>query len=159
CRAALASAAAARARGRHGARARHVARTGAPAMSPGMGPVRMRSRLPQLLGISNPDRAAAFELWKTLPRARPYLQPYRRTLAAVGGLTVAAAALGLAEPWPLAVILNEILTHGEPSGIVRTIFGAHPETWVVLVSMVSARFSLIVLGNGVTVLAHYLGAR
>jgi ABC-type multidrug transport system fused ATPase/permease subunit len=118
----------------------------------------MRSRLPQLLGISSPKRGA-WELWKTLPRARPYLAPYRRTLGYVVGLTVAAAVLGLAEPWPLAVILNEVLKEGEPTGFVRTVFGAHPTTWVVLVTMVSARFLLIVAGNAVTVLAHYLGAK
>src|SRR5207248_1533809 len=80
-------------------------------------------------------------------------------LAGVVGLTVAAAVLGLAEPWPLAVILNEVLRSDHPSGIVRSIFGAHPTTWVVLVTMVGARFALIVAGNGVTVLAHYLGAK
>ena len=74
-------------------------------------------------------------------------------------LTVVAAVLGLAEPWPLAVILNNILHETQPTGIVRDVFGSDPTTWVVLVAMVSLRFGIIVVGNGVTVLNHFYGAR
>jgi len=90
---------------------------------------------------------------------RPYLAPYRKTLIALLVLTVLAAILGLAEPWPLAVILNEVLKSGEPTGIVRAIFGSHPAVGVVLVTMVVARFLIIVLGNGFTVWNHFLAAR
>jgi ABC-type multidrug transport system fused ATPase/permease subunit len=125
-----------------------------------MGPVRMRSRLQSLWGAPVESNAAgAWELWKILPRARPYLAPYRRTLTYVIALTGAAAVLGLAEPWPLAVILNQVLHESKATGIVRVIFGVHPVTAVVLLSMVGARFMLIVVGNGVTVLSHYLGAK
>jgi ATP-binding cassette subfamily B protein len=130
-------------------------------MSPGMGPVRMRSRLSQ--NGSSPaaedDKQGAWELWKTLPRLKPYLRPYRKTLILVIVLTVFAAIFGLAEPWPLAVILNQVLKEGESTGIVRTLFGPDPDTAVVLFVMVSARFLLIVVGNAVTVLNHYLGAK
>jgi ATP-binding cassette subfamily B protein len=129
-------------------------------MSPGMGPVRMRSRLQSLWGAPPESNAAgAWELWKILPRTRPYLAPYRRTLTYVIALTGAAAVLGLAEPWPLAVILNQVLHESKATGIVAVVFGVHPVTAVVLLSMVGARFMLIVIGNGVTVLSHYLGAK
>jgi ATP-binding cassette, subfamily B, bacterial len=129
-------------------------------MSPGMGPVRMRSPLELVRGAwTRSTGPGAWELWRALPRARPYLAPYRKSLGCVVGLTVAAALLGLAEPWPLAVILNQVLHTTKASGLVATLFGTHPVTWVVLLTMVSARFSLIVFGNGVTVLSHYLGAR
>jgi len=126
-------------------------------MSPGMGPVRMRSRLGREKRLR--EKNGAWELWKALPRVGPYLRPYRKRLILVVCLTVAAAVFGLAEPWPLAVILNEVLHETEPTGVVRAIFGSDPTTWIVLVSMVSARFLLIVLGNAVTVLNHYLGAK
>jgi ATP-binding cassette subfamily B protein len=127
-------------------------------MTPGMGPLRMRSRLGGGGGEAGP-KPGAWDLWKVLPRIRPYLAPYRRTLIVVVVLTVLAAVLGLAEPWPLAVILNEVLHETQPTGVVRTIFGSDPTTWIVLVAMVTARFLLIVVGNGATVLNHYLGAR
>jgi ATP-binding cassette subfamily B protein len=132
-------------------------------MSPGMGPLRMRSR-PRGTGAAGAGehkeaKAGAWDLWKALPRARPYLAPYRRSLIWLLVLTVLAAALGLAEPWPLAVILNEVLHDTQPTGIVRAVFGPDPTTWVVLVSMILARFLIIVLGNGFTVWNHFLGAR
>lgn len=105
------------------------------------------------------DKASAWELWKALPRVKPYLRPYRRLLIGVMSLTLVTAILGLAEPWPLAVILNQILQEENPTGIVEVIFGSDPTIWIVLVSMVTVRFLIIVLGNGFTVLSHYLGAK
>ena len=104
-------------------------------------------------------KAGPWELWKSLPRVRPYLRPYRRYLIGVLSLTFFTAVLGLAEPWPLAVILNTVLTEEDPSGIVKFFFGEDPVTWVVLVSMVLARFLVIAIGNGTTVLGNFLGAK
>jgi ABC-type multidrug transport system fused ATPase/permease subunit len=102
---------------------------------------------------------SAWELWKELPRTRPYLRPYRRLLLAVVGLTVLSAAIGLAEPWPLAVILSQVLGDADPSGVVAMVFGPDPEPMAVVVAMVLLRFSIIAGGNGVTVLSNYLGAK
>ena len=130
-------------------------------MSPSLGPLRMRSRPdPNAVppGAEN-EKNGAWELWKALPRMRPYLEPHRKTLVALLVLTVLAAILGLAEPWPLAVILNQVLEEENPTGIVRFLFGSEPTTWVVLVAMVSARFLIIVLGNAFTVWNHFLGSK
>ena len=51
--------------------------------------------------------------WKLLPRAMPYLKPYRKLAAVSIILTVLLAALALAEPWPLAFVIDGIL--GEES--------------------------------------------
>jgi len=125
-------------------------------------PLRMRSGRPRgkaAEGKPKREKASAWELWRALPRVRPYLRPYRRLLVGVLLLTFVTAALGLAEPWPLAVILNQVLSEQSPSGIVETLFGSDPTTWVVLVSMVLARFGIVVLGNAFTVLSHYMGAK
>jgi ABC-type multidrug transport system fused ATPase/permease subunit len=123
----------------------------------------MRSRPGQqgsgAAGEGGATKVGAWDLWKALPRARPYLAPYRRSLVWLLVLTVLAAMLGLAEPWPLAVILNEVLHDTQPTGIVRAVFGSNPTVWVVLVSMIMARFLIIVLGNAFTVWNHFLGAR
>lgn len=126
-------------------------------MSPSMGPVRMRSKRRD----KKPSEAKrnAWELWKALPRIKPYLAPYRRTLIWVVVLTFLAAAMGLAEPWPLAVILNNVLHDSNPSGFVESIYGPNPTVWVVLVSMLLVRFMTVVIGNLFTVANHYLGAR
>jgi ATP-binding cassette subfamily B protein len=105
------------------------------------------------------EKPGAWTLWRSLPRTAPYLRPYRKALWAVLALTIFTALFGLAEPWPLAIILNEVLSDTEPTGVIRTIFGSDPTVWVVLVSMVTLRFLIIVAGNGFTVLNHYLGSK
>jgi ATP-binding cassette subfamily B protein len=124
-------------------------------------PLRMRSR-PQAPGGRKRERrkwGSAWELWRALPRVAPYLRPYRRQVVGVMSLTLVTAVLGLAEPWPLAVILNQVLSEQNPTGAVEFLFGSDPTVWVVLVSMVLARFLIIVVGNGFTVLSHYFGAK
>lgn len=126
-------------------------------MTPSLGPVRMRSR--RRSRSVNEKRTSAWELWRALPRAKPYLAPYRRTLIAVTVLTAFVALFGLAEPWPLAVILNQALHDENATGILAAIYGTSPTVWVVLVSMLVLRFLIVVVGNGFTVLTHYLGAK
>jgi ATP-binding cassette, subfamily B, bacterial len=106
-----------------------------------------------------PEKAGAWTLWKALPRTAPYLKPYRKALWAVLALTIFTAIFGLAEPWPLAIILTEVLGDTEPTGVIRFLFGSDPTTWVVLVSMVLARFLIIAIGNAFTVWNHYLSSK
>jgi len=128
-------------------------------MSPYLGPVKMRTSRTWRRLRRKQDKPGAWKLWKALPAARPYLRPYRKTLWLISFLTLAISILGLAEPWPLAVILNEVLHDDEPSGFIKAIFGSNPEVGVVLVAMVVFRFAIVVVGNGFTVLTHYLGAK
>jgi ATP-binding cassette subfamily B protein len=127
-------------------------------MSPWMGPIPMRSRR-RPRKTAKQERQGAWDLWKALPRAKPYLAPYRRTLIFLTFATALAAIFGLAEPWPLAVILNQVLNQENAGGFITAIFGEHPERIVLLLSMLLLRFLVVVLGNGFTVLNHYLGAK
>jgi len=110
---------------------------------------------------SDPEdgKPGAWALWKALPRARPYLKPYRKALYGVLALTVFTAIFGLAEPWPLAIILTNVLQGEELGGVLGSIFGSDPTPWVILVAMVFARFLIIAVGNAFTVLNHYLGSK
>jgi ATP-binding cassette subfamily B protein len=118
-------------------------------------PARLRRRHPAEEG----EKPSAWALWKALPRTKPYLRPYRRTLIAVVALTIFTAIFGLAEPWPLAIILNNVLEDQKTSGIVAVVFGSEPTIWVVLVTMVVARFLITAVGNAFTVGNHYLGSK
>jgi ATP-binding cassette subfamily B protein len=104
-------------------------------------------------------KQGAWTLWKALPRTKPYLRPYRKPLYAVLALTILTAVFGLAEPWPMAIILTNVIQGAEPTGVVRFVFGSDPEIWIVLVSMVTLRFLIIAVGNAFTVLNHYLGSK
>jgi ABC-type multidrug transport system fused ATPase/permease subunit len=122
-----------------------------------MGPIPMRSR--RRMRKAAEDRQGPWDLWKALPKAKPYLAPYRRTLIFLTIATVLAALLGLGEPWPLAVILNQVLNQENPGGFIEKIFGEHPDRIVLLLSMLLLRFLIVVFGNGFTVLNHYLGSK
>jgi ABC-type multidrug transport system fused ATPase/permease subunit len=122
-----------------------------------MGPIPMRSRRRFRKGAE--DRQGAWDLWKALPKTKHYLAPYRRTLVILTIATVLAALFGLAEPWPLAVILNQVLNQENPGGFIETIFGENPEAIVLLLSMLLLRFLIVVFGNGFSVMNHYLGAK
>ncbi|MGN6258030.1 MAG: ABC transporter ATP-binding protein [Solirubrobacterales bacterium] len=128
-------------------------------MSPWMGPIPMRSERRVRRTGKKEKKQGAWDLWKVLPRAKPYLRPYRKTLIFLTLATVLAAIFGLGEPWPLAVILNQVLNQENPGGFIQQIFGDHPERLVLLLSMLFLRFFIVVAGNGFTVLNHYLGAK
>jgi ATP-binding cassette, subfamily B, bacterial len=104
------------------------------------------------------EKPGAWTLWRALPRTKPYLRPYRKTLIAVVALTILTALFGLAEPWPLAIILNNVLEDQHTSGFVQAVFGNEPTVWVILVTMVVARFLITAVGNAFTVANHYLGS-
>jgi ABC-type multidrug transport system fused ATPase/permease subunit len=124
-----------------------------------MGPIPMRSERRVRRAEKKEKRQGAWELWKVLPRAKPYLRPYRRTLIFLTLATVLAALFGLGEPWPLAVILNQVLNQENPGGFIESIFGENPDRLVLLLSMLFLRFFIVVAGNGFTVLNHYLGSK
>jgi ATP-binding cassette, subfamily B, bacterial len=123
-------------------------------------PARLRRRTkPAGEAAEAEEKPGAWTLWRSLPRTRPYLRPYRRALLAVLALTILTAAFGLAEPWPLAIILSNVLQQQKTGGVIEFVFGSEPTVWVILVTMVVARFLIIAVGNAFTVLNHYLGSK
>src|SRR5436190_8851652 len=105
------------------------------------------------------ERYNPWGLWRSLPRIRPYLRPYRKLLAISTVLSIGAAALFLAEPWPLALILDSVLGSHSPPDAVSWLLGGSPGIYVILGFAVGARFILILLANAVTLLSDYLNAR
>ncbi len=64
------------------------------------------------------SRRSAWELWRVLPSAIPYVKPYRRLGAVSIGMTVFAALLSLARTWPLALMIDTVAGHRtSPFGI------------------------------------------
>jgi ATP-binding cassette, subfamily B, bacterial len=99
----------------------------------------------------------ARELWSYLPRVRPYVRPYRRLVIVSLVLTLLAAGVALAEPWPLALVVDSVLGRHRPPGSLRWIVGDRHTALLVLAVVLA--FALTVLGNGLTVLNTYLGAK
>ena len=104
-----------------------------------------------------PPRLTTRELWSYLPRVRPYLRPYRKMMWLVVLLTSMTSVVALAEPWPLAMVVDSVLGNGEPLGVVESLVGDNKT--VLLIFAVSLSFFLTALGNGLTVLNNYVGAK
>ncbi len=109
---------------------------------------------------------SAFGVWSSLPRAFPYVRPYRREAAGSMGMTIVSAILALAQPWPLAIMLDDVFprAHGAAGGIeaahlgfVRSILGAHPNVYMVIAYTAAGAFLITLLIHGSSVIAHWFG--
>jgi ATP-binding cassette, subfamily B, bacterial len=101
--------------------------------------------------------------WKLIWRVLPYLRPYKRYAAGSVVLTIAAAVVALAEPWPLAFLIDGVLggddrhkSHALPD-FVTSHFGTKPSTLILVA--VLAGLLLAVLINGIAVLTEYVNTK
>lgn len=101
----------------------------------------------------------AWRLWKALPKAVPYLRPYRKLYIISIVLTLAIAGLALAEPWPLAVMVDSVLGKHSPPGFLQDIFGSDPDRYKLLIVVVAAGFTQTILSHSLGVLNDYFGAK
>jgi ATP-binding cassette, subfamily B, bacterial len=101
----------------------------------------------------------AFDLWKALPRARPYLRPYRKLLWLSLVAMVFAALFALAEPWPIALVLNSVLSDHPLPGILTSLLGEDPGLVTLLIFLMVARFLIVVVGHAFVALRNYLDAK
>ena len=101
----------------------------------------------------------AFGIWGTLPRALPYVRPYRGLAALAMLFTVLAAAVALAEPWPLAILVDSVLGEREPPGVAEFVFGGRPGQYELLAFVVLVGLVLTFLTHGITVLADWVSAK
>jgi ATP-binding cassette subfamily B protein len=111
----------------------------------------------------------AFGIWSTLPRAFPYVRPYRKLAVLSIVFTFVGVAVSLAAPWPLAIMIDNVLG-GQPGGGVGTVerkhrgaieflLGSHPSLNTLLVFVVLAGFTITLVMHAVTVLSHWAGAK
>jgi ATP-binding cassette, subfamily B, bacterial len=101
----------------------------------------------------------AWEQWRALPKAWPYLRPYRKLMTLSILLTILIAALGLLEPWPLAVMVDSVIGHHPPPLFLEDLFGSRPDRYGLLIFVVGAGFLQVVLSHGFGVLNDYVNAK
>ena len=104
-------------------------------------------------------KPGAWSLWSALPRVRPYMRPYRRLTYTSTGLTFLSAIVALAEPWPLAIIVDNVLGDQKTGGIVESLVGTDPGRYTLLVFAVLAGFLLTFLSHGITVISDWTSAK
>ena len=100
----------------------------------------------------------AWSLWRYVPRLFPYLRPYRGLAVASVLLTALAVVVGLAEPWPLAFIVDVVLGNKEPPTVVTQLIG-HQGRYTFLVLAAVAGLLLVVWRNAMSVLHEYVNTK
>jgi ATP-binding cassette subfamily B protein len=102
--------------------------------------------------------------WRNIGRVLPYLRPQKRLALASVLMTFLAAVVALAEPWPLAFLVDGVLGTPEvgrpkkPSpGWITTLFGHSP--YRMIVAAVIAGLVLALLINGLAVLTEYVNTK
>jgi ABC-type multidrug transport system fused ATPase/permease subunit/streptogramin lyase len=101
----------------------------------------------------------AWVLWRAIPRIWPYLRPYRGLWVMSCIVTALGAGFALAEPWPLAIVVDNVLGDQPAKGPVRWLLGEQPGKYSVLAIAVLFGFSLTFLAHGATVIGDWVGAK
>jgi ATP-binding cassette, subfamily B, bacterial len=104
-------------------------------------------------------KKSAWANWKIMPRIWPYMKPYRGLAVMTLILTVLAAAIALAEPWPLAIVLDSVLGDKSPPSILHPLFGSNPDPYDLLIFIVAIGFAITVLTQGVQVITQYVSVK
>src|SRR2546428_30889 len=105
------------------------------------------------------SRQGAFEQWRSFPRIFPYLRPYRKLVALSFLFTILTSIVGLAAPWPLAMVIDSVIGTNAPPGVIRNWFGASPDPYRLLVFIVGLGFLIIVVSHGLKVINDYVNAK
>ena len=92
--------------------------------------------------------------WRLLPRALQYLRPYRALGGTSVGLTVVLSIVALAEPWPLAFIVDTVLSDRPPPGWIEGIVGDGRGALILFAVGVSLLLTL--LAGGLMVVSEYV---
>ena len=103
------------------------------------------------------DRRGGWELWRVLPRTLPYLKPYWKLGALSFVLMVVASLATMAQPWPLAMMIDAVGQQGSKGGS-NFLFAGH-STSTILAIATALGFLTVVVSHGLTVINSYLDSK
>jgi ATP-binding cassette subfamily B protein len=102
------------------------------------------------------DGRSGWALWRVLPRALPYLRPYWKLGALSFVLMIVASLATMAQPWPLAMMLDAIA--GDSSKADFLFFGATDKLTLLAIAT-TLGFMTVVVSHGLTVVNSYLDSK
>ena len=92
-----------------------------------------------------------------LRRVLPYVRPYWQVAAASVTFTVLAALIGLLAPWPLTILIDNVLGNNPLPVLLQPLFGARtPDRVALLLLAVLSGLVITLLGGGLNVLSEYV---
>ena len=89
--------------------------------------------------------------WHLLPRARHYVRPYRRRAASSVGLTILLALAAIAQPWPVAFVVDTVVHDRPAPAWARNLVGDGDRQ---LILLGAAGILLLSLVSGAVMVAH-----
>jgi ATP-binding cassette subfamily B protein len=95
--------------------------------------------------------------WRTMRRVAPYVRRYWRLAAGSGGFVVVSSLFALLEPWPLALLVDSVLSNKPAPGFLRGIGGDGPIS--LLLIAVFAGFVITSGIYGLSVLSEYVNTK
>jgi ATP-binding cassette subfamily B protein len=113
-----------------------------------------QASIEEIVGVPPPRRGALRRDWHLIGRILPYLRPFRKMAVFSVLITILLAVVALAEPWPLAFVVDSVIGHQPPPSWVTPIFGSG--TGALIALAVVATLLLTLLSGGMTVLNEYL---
>jgi ABC-type multidrug transport system fused ATPase/permease subunit len=115
-----------------------------------------RAVIEELFGAQEVRKGALKRGFKVLPRLLPYLKPYRKLAVVSVILTIVTALVALAQPWPLAFVVDSIIGDKSAPGFTE-IFGSG--TGALIAFAVAATLLLTLLSGGIEVWNEYLSTK
>ena len=103
-------------------------------------------------------RPGPWSLWPLIPRLFPYLRPYRGLVAASTALTGFSVVISLAQPWPLAFMVDNVIAGQRPPAVVTQVIGTHDRFTLLLLAAL-AGLILVVFQNAISVLHEYVNTK
>jgi ATP-binding cassette, subfamily B, bacterial len=97
-------------------------------------------------------------MWRYAPRVVPYLRPYRKLVAISIFLAALGVLVSLAQPWPLAFLVDCVLGSKKPPAFVTQLLGTS-STRALLVFAVLAGFLLVVFAHGIAVFEEWVNTK
>ncbi|MCU1380083.1 MAG: ABC-type multidrug transport system, ATPase and permease component [Acidimicrobiales bacterium] len=95
--------------------------------------------------------------WRYLPTVFPYVRRYKGLAACSVLLLIASAVAVLAEPWPLALLVDGVLGDGRRPALVTDLVGTS-DTALIVFAVVSG-FLVTVVVHGLAMLSNYVNTK
>jgi ATP-binding cassette subfamily B protein len=101
----------------------------------------------------------AWAQWRAAPKVIPYLAAYKGLVCISLVFMILASLVALAEPWPLAFVIDSVLGNHPPPGPLKDWFGVNPDPYRLLIFIVVGGFMISVLIHGLRVINDYINAK
>ena len=105
------------------------------------------------------EEVGAWDAWKHFPKIFPFIRGYRKLLGISLSLSVVTSIVALAEPWPLAIMIDSVLGTHAPPGPLRGLFGDNPDPYRLLIFVAGLGFLIAVITHGLRVINDYVNAK